>query len=404
MNPIFSWPVGLFILFSLVVYWGVLKKQNDRLIFLSLSSLGLITYLQPIAAIAVALVCFATYRVCSGIQRNTQNRGALLIYSILLIVGIIAYGKYSYAIVSSIFPNWSSGLQFFVQIFGVSYFSFKALQCVFDTYRGSIENITLARVSAFLFFFPIFPSGPIETYQGFFERQQKRLTESFLLWGLSRFFVGYAKKFLLLDYFFLEATQKVRSLEWVVGPDGEMNPLMSAAFGASTYIYAYLDLSAYTDMAIGISALFGFRIMENFRYPLFQRNLAEFWRSWHISLSNWVQNQIYFPVFGLTRKIPLALYASMITMGLWHHVSLSWTAWGAWHATGLVALARWDRFKRKKKRLKKLCSSRLFKLGSWALTFFYVSLGYCFVGIPEFSKALQVFAAAALSPISWLWN
>ena len=119
------------------------------------------------------------------------------------------------------------------------------------------------------------------------------------------------------------------------------------------FVRAYFDLSAYTDLAIGFSRLFGFRIMENFHFPFWQKNLSDFWRSWHISLSTWCRNNVYFPVFGLTRKTWLGLYASMLTMGLWHYVDLNWLAWGLYHGTGLVIVARWERWKKKRKKARK---------------------------------------------------
>ena len=102
---------------------------------------------------------------------------------------------------------------------------------------------------------------------------------------------------------------------------GRTEPLWPLAYCIIIFVRAYFDLSAYTDLAIGFSALFGFRIMENFHYPFLQKNLGDFWRSWHISLSSWCRNNVYFPVFGLTRKAWLGLYASMLTMGLWHYVT-----------------------------------------------------------------------------------
>ena len=146
---------------------------------------------------------------------------------------------------------------------------------------------------------------------------------------------------------------------------------------------AYFDLSAYTDLAIGFSALFGFRIMENFHLPFLQKNLGDFWRSWHISLSSWCRNNVYFPVFGLTRKPWLGLYASMLTMGLWHYVDLNWTAWGLYHGTGLVVVSRWERWKKKRsaRRARRPASPRrraYEKYVAWLgypATFLYVALG-----------------------------
>ena len=190
------------------------------------------------------------------------------------------------------------------------------------------------------------------------------------------------------------------------------------------FLRAYLDLSAYTDLAIGFSGLFGFRIMENFHRPLVQKNLSEFWQSYHISLSTWCRNNVYFPVFGLTRKAWVGLYASMLTMGLWHYVNLNWTFWALWHASGLVVVSRWKQYQRSRRKAKKRAQavpetapvsvgSYLFALPAskkmvfwwpYVVTFLYVSVGYSFAATHTFGKAVTVFAWCFYGPALWLFH
>ena len=187
-------------------------------------------------------------------------------------------------------------------------------------------------------------------------------------------------------------------------------PLQASVFVVYVFIRAYLDLSAYTDLAIGFSRLFGFRIMENFDNPLFKRNLSDFWRGWHISLSTWCRNNVYFPVFGATRKVWLGLFASMMVMGLWHYVDLNWFCWALWHGSGLVFVSWW--LGRKKAFRKKHRGEPLWSRRSWrhallspiwyVMTFAYVALGYSFVGTPNIARAFGVFAAAVAGPFVWL--
>ena len=149
---------------------------------------------------------------------------------------------------------------------------------------------------------------------------------------------------------------------------------------------AYFDLSAYTDLAIGFSALFGFRIMENFHLPFLQKNLSDFWRSWHISLSTLVPQQRVLPgvrshAQGLAG--PVRQHA--------HHGSLALrrpqlAAWGLYHGTGLVVVSRWERWKKKRRKARKKAglppAAGYEKFVSWLgypVTFLYVALGYAFV-------------------------
>lgn len=159
------------------------------------------------------------------------------------------------------------------------------------------------------------------------------------------------------------------------------------------FIKAYLDLSAYSDIAIGLSALFGFRIRENFDRPFLKRNLAEFWRGWHVSLSGWCRNNIYFPVFGLTRRPIVAIYACMLAMGLWHQLSLNWATWGLYHATGLSLLVYWERYKKRHPSLRRFLQSPILQPVGYVVTFWYVAFGYSFVWIPDHGRARQVFAS-----------
>lgn len=110
-----------------------------------------------------------------------------------------------------------------------------------------------------------------------------------------------------------------------------------------------MDFSAYSDIAIGCSRLFGIRIMENFRFPIFAQNLSMYWKRWHISLSSWCQTYAYMPMLGLTRNPYLATYASFLVMGLWHAGTLNRAGWGLYQATGVSIYVTWSAFRRRRK-------------------------------------------------------
>ena len=227
--------------------------------------------------------------------------------------------------------------------------------------------------------------------------------------GLRRIAVGYFKKVFVVDFLFAIAFGDL--LHTMGRPGFDLTGLGAWdgwVYVIVVFVRAYFDLSAYTDLAIGFSALFGFRIMENFNLPFLSKNLGDFWRRWHISLSSWVRNNVYFPVYGLTRKLWLGLYLSMLTMGLWHYVNLNWTIWGLYHGTGLVIVARWERYKKaRKKRRRKAGKAaawyeRLIAPAGYVVTFLYVALGYAFVSTHTFRHAAKIVYACLKGPLEWL--
>ena len=99
----------------------------------------------------------------------------------------------------------------------------------------------------------------------------------------------------------------------------------------------YFQFSGYTDVAIGFALLLGFRVMENFDNPFLKQNISEFWRSWHISLSSWVRDYVFFPIVSVVRNRALAVMVAMLVLGLWHEASFRFLLWGLYHGAGIVA-------------------------------------------------------------------
>ena len=395
---------------ALPVYWLLLRRDGYRRTFVVVVSLAVLALIQPgFCVVAVGLAVVAHQIVAAHEARRLSASRALLVAVVLAVV-TLAIGKYGQAMVGRLWGQdwlWSHLLM----PLGISYFVFRLLQYVFDHLRGVLQSNSLRDLLAFLLFVPTFPAGPLETYQGFWGKRSLTFDRELFYRGLRRIVLGYFKKRFVVDFFFVEFLRPHATAPLGAGWHfSAARPLQASVFVVYFFIRAYIDLSAYTDLAIGFSALFGFRIMENFANPLFKRNLSEFWRGWHISLSTWCRNNVYFPVFGATRKVWLGLYASMLTMGLWHYVSLNWTLWALWHASGLIAVNWWLKHK---KTFRKAHRGEVFwSRSSWrhallspvwyVLTFCYVALGYAFVGTPSSAKALRVFAAALAGPFVWL--
>jgi alginate O-acetyltransferase complex protein AlgI len=167
------------------------------------------------------------------------------------------------------------------------------------------------------------------------------------------------------------------------------------AFLALTLLYVYLDFSAYTDIAIGSSRLFGLRIMENFNLPFLATSLQGFWQRWHMTLANWCRTYIYMPMIGLTRNPYAAVIATFVVMGLWHAASPHWVAWGLWHGLGMAGILVWQRFATRRKI--RFFKTRAGAVTGWAMTMAYVTLGGAFTllhGREPVFQSVRLIAAA----------
>jgi alginate O-acetyltransferase complex protein AlgI len=201
--------------------------------------------------------------------------------------------------------------------------------------RNAQAERDIPRFALYILLFPQLIAGPIIRWRdiaGQLGTREQRLAD--FAWGARRFVLGLGKKVLIANtlgavadaIFGLPASELTTSLSWL---------------GLACYtLQIYFDFSGYSDMAIGLMRMFGFRILENFNYPYIARSVREFWRRWHISLSNWFRDYLYIPLGGNQRGARRA-YANLVIVfllcGLWHGASWPFVLWGAWHGAFLVA-------------------------------------------------------------------
>ena len=409
MKIYFTWLLIPVVIAALAMFWLVLRRDTHRLIFVSLVSVTVLALLNPaFAAIALGLVLVA-HQLVQLRRRDRLSGGRVVLIIVVIALVTLGVGKYGHSGVVAIWGQNDWIASRLIMPLGISYFVFRLLQYVFDCLRGVIEDDSLLRLVAFMMFIPTFPAGPLETYQGFYSKCTTTFDMDLFSFGLRRIALGYFKKVFVVGFLFPQAFSRIVLTVSTTGLGARMHPLWPISYCIIVFVRAYFDLSAYTDLAIGFSALFGFRIMENFHYPFLQKNLGNFWRSWHISLSSWCRNNVYFPVFGLTRKPWLGLYASMITMGLWHYVGPNWTAWGLYHGSGLVVVSRWERWKKARRKRRKraglAAAAPYERFTAWLgypATFLFVALGYAFVSTHTITQALTIIYLAFKLPLVWL--
>ncbi len=212
---------------------------------------------------------------------------------------------------------------------GISFYSFQAMSYVIDVYRkkASAQQSPL-NVGLYIVLFPQLVAGPIVRYETIAEQIENRI-ETFQDFsrGVCRFIVGFAKKILLANQLGFLA-DRVFDL-----PPGEMSVAV-AWLGIVAYAFQiYFDFSGYSDMAIGLGRMFGFHFLENFNYPYISRSITEFWRRWHISLSTWFRDYVYFPLGGsrVDSRWRLVFNLGVVWMltGIWHGANWTFVAWGA---------------------------------------------------------------------------
>jgi alginate O-acetyltransferase complex protein AlgI len=218
---------------------------------------------------------------------------------------------------------------------GISFFTFHAISYVVDVYRGdATAQKSPVHAGLYLLLFPQLIAGPIIRYRDIADQLARRVVslDDFAA-GVRRFVVGLAKKVLVANVVAGPADQ-------IFGlPPGQLGPA-HAWLGILCYtLQIYFDFSGYSDMAIGLGRMFGFRFPENFRWPYVAETVQEFWRRWHISLSTWFRDYLYVPLGG-NRVTPRRMYGNLVLVfflcGLWHGASWNFVVWGLFHGVFLV--------------------------------------------------------------------
>jgi alginate O-acetyltransferase complex protein AlgI len=340
---VFSSPIFLFLFLPLTlgVYFSVTRKmRNALLLFSSLFfySWGEFDYVM----VLVTSVIF-NYLFGLGLDRSQEpgRRKRLMILAVVLNLSIIIFCKYSYFVIENLNVIFSDlGLQPFHfgpvhLILGISFFTFHALSYLIDIYRRvASPQKNLFDFGLYIVFFPQLIAGPIIRYHDIVAQLAAR-TESRanFVYGVQRFITGLGKKVLIANVVGVVA-DKIFAI-----PTFDLTTGLAWLGIISYTLQIFFDFSGYSDMAIGLCRMFGFRILENFDYPYISRSIREFWKRWHISLSNWFKDYLYIPLGGNRLGKPRT-YLNLITVfflcGLWHGASWNFVVWGMFHGVFLA--------------------------------------------------------------------
>ena len=339
---VFASAIFLFLFLPITIIGYFLIKPKYRNFWLFIMSLVFYAWGGLIYAILFIFSAYINFLFGIWMEKNRRRKKLILSLSIVWNLGILAYFKYS----SFILLNLQAVIQIFIPSFkinivsvplpiGISFFTFQIMTYVIDLYREEIKvQKKFINLGLYIMLFPQLIAGPIVRYIDIEKEINNRKVDINLIdEGIKRFILGLGKKIFIAnimgtwaDTVFNTPLEKINTpLAWL------------GIFGYTMQIF--FDFSAYSDMAIGLGKIFGFHFLENFNYPYISRNIQEFWRRWHISLSQWFKDYLYIPLGG-NRKGEIRTYINLLTVffltGLWHGASWNFIFWGIFHGLFLI--------------------------------------------------------------------
>ena len=310
-----------------------IKAKNAALALMSVVfySFGQLQYV-PLFLLSITL----NYTAGRLLMKDFPWRKAVLVISVVLNLGILTVFKYTGFLLRNVNAWFSLSIPIPVIILpiGISFYTFQGMSYVIDTYREPQNGSkSFLKVALFLSFFPQLIAGPIVKYHDIASQIDNRnATAEDTAYGIRRFIVGMAKKILLAD-----TAGKVTALVFDQGIQGLLGTMdfRLAWLGVVCYtLQIYYDFSGYSDMAIGLGSMFGFRFRENFLYPYGASSMKEFWRRWHVSLSSWFKEYLYIPLGGNRRgkyRTALNKFIVFFCTGIWHGPEWTFVVWGLCH-------------------------------------------------------------------------
>lgn len=344
---VFSSPIFLFGFLPIILFAYYLSPRTIKNFVLLLASLifyawGEVFYVGVMITSIISNYVFGKL-IYGALQRNKQDTSAKIYITLGVIVNIGLLISFKYAnfitdnvnVIFALFEISPIELQPVHLPLGISFFTFQAISYIVDVYRKEVRaQNNIFNLALYISLFPQLIAGPIVRYHDVSSQITDR-SHSIELFasGVQRFIFGLAKKMLLAN-----PLGEVADNVFALSNNDLTMPL--AWLGIIAYsLQIFYDFSGYSDMAIGLGRMFGFRFLENFNYPYTAKSLREFWRRWHISLSTWFKDYVYIPMGGgrvSTFKVYRNLFTVFLLTGIWHGASWNFIVWGLFHGCFLA--------------------------------------------------------------------
>lgn len=401
----------LFLPAVLALYWVV--PRNMKALVLLVASYVFYMSWSRICGVLLIAMTLATYAMALGLDRlqSTKNRRLVLIAGITLNLGLLGLFKYTNFILDAL----NDAGRFIGQVthasmplttgmedlpillpLGISFFVFEFIHYLVDVYHGAKPIKDPIRFGVFAAFFPSQIAGPIKRFQDFDPQlaEPSKFDRGLFGEGIALILQGMFKKVVLGD-----------NLAAIVQA-GYAAPLSMSMADAWLCIFAfcfqlYFDFSGYTDIGRGSAMLLGYRLPENFNLPLLANNVKEFWRRWHMTLSNWLRDYVYIPLGGSrSGEVYMAvnLLATMFLCGLWHGAAWHFVAFGMFHGIGLVLHRFWEKGAKANTTLTNLRNTKPYHYASIVATFVFASLGFNLFRCETLTQGSQIFSDLVFAP------
>ena len=393
---VFSSILFMFIYLPVVLFLYYISPVRWRNPILFVANLVFYGWGEPVFIVLMLFSITINYinGLLIGRWRLTQQKKAktVLIINVVINLALLGFFKYYDLIAETL------SLLPFIDIkplgialpIGISFYTFQTMSYPIDVYRGDTPpNRSLAQVALYISFFPQLIAGPIVRYTDVaLDMNERRETLDGAAEGAARFIFGLGKKCILSN-----ALAELSDRAFACTSDELSAGLAWLGMIAYT-LHIYYDFSGYSDMAIGLGRLFGFRLPENFNYPYISGSVTEFWRRWHMTLSGWFRDYLYIPLGGSRRSLPRNILNLLIVWtltGFWHGADWNFLIWGLWYAAFLIG----ERY------VWRGAFTRLPAALRHVLTLLVVMLGWVWFRASGPKEALDYFAALFSGP---LWS
>lgn len=398
-------------------YWllGLLFKGKDcrkkvMTIYLLVCSYAIVAISDIRFLLCLIIITFIGFATSIAYSKKAMGitKGWITIGVVgnLLFLGVFKYFNFFYGEISALLGRESVALKIILPI-GISFYTFSTISYIVDVYRKKIEaNHSFVEVALYISFFPKLMSGPIVRAKTFFEQLSSLGDNSLanLEVGIQIFIYGCFKKMVIADHIGVFVDQVFHA------PSAYHTfTVILATIGYSMQIY--YDFAGYSDMAIGISKIVGFDFDWNFNFPYLSKNLTEFWKRWHISLSSWLQEYLYISLGGNRKgnvRMYINLVLTMVIGGFWHGAAWTFIVWGFLHGVALMVHKLFMNWKVKKYG-DKFYTTKVWNVISVVLTFLYANFCWIWFRASSFENAMAiikqmaVFHDGVIQPYTWVF-
>ena len=377
---LFSSSVFIFAFFPIVLaLYFLIKNRTYRNLILCLFSLVFYAWGEPKYVLLMLFSIGFNYALALLMSKFKRKKKIIFIIDVIINIALLVFFKYwDFGILSinNIF-NTNIPLANIALPIGISFYTFQIMSYVIDVYRGEVAvQKNILKLATYISLFPQLIAGPIVRYETIEDEltNRKETFNDFVI-GLQRFILGFGKKIIIANNMALIADTIYSK---------PMDSLGTGLVWIAAIAYAfqiYFDFSGYSDMAIGMGRMFGFKFLENFNYPYVATSIQGFWRRWHISLSTWFRDYVYIPLGGnrcSKAKWIRNLVIVWFLTGLWHGASWNFVVWGLYYCLLLIL----------EKTLLKNFWNDIPKVLGWILTMLLVLIGWIIFRIENLNDAL----------------